>query len=455
MPSGRDAMDGMPATLSTQLIDALFAQRRAGIPAAIRRKTRLHIADNLAIATAARETSALARQLPWSFQTGGQLAPAMVAFVMSAYGHILDFDDIHDFARVHPTAVTLPAALAAARAGGASGADVVDAVALSNELLCRLGSIWRPIGRGPGSDWFLSQLFGYFAAALSACIVLRMNAENTRSALGLAYMQAAGGKEAGFGVGGNARAIYPAFASMGGVNAALLALAGVVGPPTALDGAAGFFPLYFGRNLDSAQRAQLLRADAWMWSDTCIKPWPSCRISHPYVYAAQRLREDMGRDRIERIVISVNGSAAKLCAPLAQRLRPQTLQDAKYSIPFMVAFTLVHGEVSLNTLTDASLHDAHVLDMAQRIELVQVDTDEPGLPPAAITLYGGGASRTVAGPFNPPDSEDAVRTKFRSCFDFAGLGASAHAAWIAVDALDQGGVGDLLELMRVEPVGQS
>lgn len=63
--------------------------------------------------------------------------------------------------------------------------------------MCRLGCMFQPRGSGPGSDWFLTQLFGYFGAALSAGLVLRLDASQLVSGLGFAYMQMAGGKEGG------------------------------------------------------------------------------------------------------------------------------------------------------------------------------------------------------------------------------------------------------------------
>jgi 2-methylcitrate dehydratase PrpD len=447
-------------TLSTRLVASIFAQREHGLSAAMRRKTLLHIADNVAIAIAARQKSPLAALVRDSFAgPGGQAGasgPGLYAFATSAYGHILDFDDIHDVARVHPTAVTLPAALAVVPLMGATlvpGRDLVDAVALSNELLCRLGLIWLPAGRGPGSDWFLTQLFGYFAAALAAGIVLRLDACQMRSALGLAYMQAAGGKEAGFGTGGNARAVYPAFAAMGGVQAALLARAGIIGPGGALDGDANLFRLYFGRDLDDAQSALLLDTRATVWADTRIKPWPSCRHSHPYIFAARGLRAGLDLASVERVEVSVNRSAGKLCTPIEQRRVPQTLQDAKYSIPFVVAFTLVHGEVDLETLNESALTDARVLAMAQRVFIHETGGDESGLPHARITAFCGGAQasvKTFDDVFDAPDSEQMVRAKFRACLAYAGMPAGeTEAAWQAITGLGRGDSAALSALMAV------
>jgi len=437
-------------SLARLLVRALL-QRRDALPAAQRSASCLRIADAVGIALAAAASGDTAARLLESLAAGSsggacgvfgaarREAPAAAAFVNSALIHVLDFDDIHDAARLHPTTVTLPAALAGAQLAGAPGARVVDAVLLGDELMCRLGVACSPTGTGPGSDWFLTQLLGYFGAALAAGLVLDLDEDRLVSAMGLAYMQAAGGKEAGFGTGSTARAIYPAFAAMGGVQACLLARAGIRGPEGAFDGAAGLFPVYLGAAATPAQRALLLATEPWHSAAIELKPWPSCRLSHPYVAAALALREPLGAAQPLRVQADVNASAAKLCRPLAQRRRPATLQDAKYSIPWMIAFTLVHGRIALGTLDEAALADPRVLDLAQRVEVVENLPDRPGHPPARIRIETeDGRSLESPPEVQVPvlDAAGAAR-KFADCLAHAGTGGRQSAAlWSRLLALD-------------------
>lgn len=436
-------------SLSRQVV-RLLQQRdaEAGIPPEIRHKTRQHIADAVAIGLAATRSQPLGQQLLDAmtmgacggacgvFGSAARHAPSLAAFANAALIHTLDFDDIHDAARLHPTAVTLPAALAAAELVDASPARVVNAVALGNELMCRFGVMYSPTGRGPGADWFLTQLFGYFGAGLSAALVMGLSEDHIVSTLGLAYMQAAGGKEAGFGVGATGRSVYPAFAAMGGVTAVLLAKAGVVGPESALDGAASLFRIYLEAPPSAAQVALLLDTEGWQFQATCIKPWPSCRLSHPYVSSALALRAQLQGAGVRSMVVSVNASAAKLCAPLADRRRPRTLQDAKYSVPYMTAFTLVHGAVDLNTLHLEGLSDPAVLAVADTIEIAETLPDKPGHPPAEIhaVTTDGREIRVRAGDFDL--SDDGVRAKFDACLTYAGRPQQADALWARMDAFD-------------------
>ncbi len=451
MPRTEAATTG--AGLSRDVVRLMLARRRNGVPQRVFERARLHVLDNVGIALAAHGALPICGQVldALNFGCAGgaasvigsprRLPPALAAFANSALAHALDYDDIHDVARLHPTTVTLPAALAAAECARADVNAVLAAVALGNELMCRLGAACAPTGEGAGSDWFLTQLFGYFGACLAAGVALDLSEAEVVSGFGLAYMQLAGGKEAAFGTGATARSIYPAFAAMGGMQAALLARAGVVGPEGALDGAAGLFRLYLGGDPAQATVSRLLDAEAWDWLDTEVKPWPCCRLSHPYVAAALALREELGGPPAAgRVTVGVNASAAKLCRPLAQRRRPETLQDAKYSIPFLTAFALAHGRVDLAALGPDAPRDAAARALAERIDIIETMPDRPGHPPAEITVEApGGRPRTVRRDAAPVPDAAAVRAKALDCLRHAGHGAEAAALWDRMATALQGG----------------
>lgn len=443
--------------LSAELAQWALDRYRRELTPPNRAHTLRHVSDFAAIAIGAREVSPLARQVRQGLEAhGGESSTPARAFILSAYAHILDFDDVHDVGRVHPSSVIVAVALAACTLRPVRYAELLKAVSTGSEMLCRLAQIWKPLGTGPGSDWFLTQLFGYFAGAATAGLVLGLDRDQMQSALGLAYMQAAGGKEAGFGTGGNARAIYPAFAAMGGMQSALLARSGLVGPPAALDGLAGLFPLYFGSQLDARQRAILLDAGAESWLETQMKPWPSCRHSHPFVLAASILHEACRGwpSPPGQVTVRVNRSAAKLCVPLDERRRPQTLQDAKYSVPFMVAFCLVHGEPTLLNLTEATLEDTAVLAMAANVAIEATGGDEPGLPHACITAQAADGARHAVSdePYRAPDPEALIERKFRACLAFAGFSeAEILAARGLLGDLEAGDCRPLLDLMAIAP----
>lgn len=389
------------------------------------------IADNLAIALAA-STTPLAQEVLDSILLGTDggacsviglsrsAPPAQAAFANSALAHILDFDDIHDQGRLHPTTVVLPAALAAGQLVRASAAEVRWGVLLGGEAMCRFGIAISPTATGPASHWFITQLVGYVGAAIAAATAMGLDDDAVLSAVGLSVMQAAGTKQPASSPGSTARAIYPAFAAAGGVTAALLARGGMRGATDALDGADGLLPLYLGvQELPE----DFFAADGWRYAATSIKPWPCCRISHPYVSAALGVRRELGMldlDAIDEVRLDVNASASKLCVPLDARVRPSTLQDAKYSIPFMTAHTLVHGAVDLDSTGEACLADRRVLELARRVTIHDGLPDGPGHPPAVVTVRQGAITHRATADLSEVEANGtAAHAKLVQCFAYS------------------------------------
>jgi 2-methylcitrate dehydratase PrpD len=219
---------------------------------------------------------------------------------------------------------------------------------------------------------------------------------------------------------------------MGGVQAVRLARGGIDGPESGLDGSSGLFAAYLGGVPGEAALAALLDENAWHFRATEVKPWPCCRLSHPYVAAAFGLREQLPRAPITRIVALVNASAAKLCHPLAERRSPRTLQDAKYSVPFMTAFALAHGRVDLAVLNPSAVNDEAALGLASRVEIEETLADGPGHPPAVVVVEAGGA--TFRSPVGIPPVLDTagIRAKFDACIAHAEPGMDAGKLWRAL-----------------------
>jgi 2-methylcitrate dehydratase PrpD len=417
-------------SVSGALVAGLRKRLADGVPAEVLDHTRDQVVDSVGIAIAAAHTSDLAAAVGRAVGPPATAWPGLYlgtrdddALANGALIHMLDYDDIYDAGHTHLSAVTLPAALCAAAESGASVRAVLAAVALGNEVMCRLGDVaaWA----SSTSDWFLTQVFGYFGAAVAYGVLAGLSDDELTSALGLAYLQAAGGKEAAFGIGGTARAIYPGFAARGGVTACRLARAGIVGPARVFEGAAGLHKIYLGTPLDDAGAAWLT-GDGWQVLGARVKQWPCCRISHPYVRAALLARPSVTGKA--RVVVRTDARSKPLCEPLAQRCRPATLQDAKYSVPFLVALALVRGEVSLATVDGPVLADDEVREVAAGLAF------EPLAGDALVVVDGVGHGAPDR--FDEGDPHDVVATKFRTNIGVAGGSQDAADALLAGLATD-------------------
>ena len=98
---------------------------------------------------------------------GRSTTPAMAALANGCGAHAFELDDVHEEAISHPGAVVVPAALALAQAGGATGRDLLEAVVIGYEAMGRAGIAVGPSAHMLGGfhPTSMSGVFGSAAAA--------------------------------------------------------------------------------------------------------------------------------------------------------------------------------------------------------------------------------------------------------------------------------------------------
>jgi 2-methylcitrate dehydratase PrpD len=348
---------------------------------------------------------------------GRRVPPAAAALANGAMAHALDFEDAHDVALVHPNAQTIPAVLALAETRPTPGRDVITAIAVGCDLVCRLGLALRADPAEHG--WYPPAILQAFGAAAGASRILGLDAEASLDALSLTLAQATGTTEMTRGARSVVRGVRDAFGAQAGVLAALLAERGVHGFDEPFEGVAGLFALYADGRWDPAAVLDDL-GHRYEGAALTYKLWPSCRGTHAAIDAALQLR-GAGLDATRVTAIRVVGPPLyrMLSEPRAQRVAPAVAIDAKFSLPFTVARALVHGSVGLDAFTDAALADPAVLAVADRVSFV-AERGDPERPGAAwchldVETTGGTHRVTVehapGGPDRPVSDED-LRAKF-------------------------------------------
>ncbi|MBI4191495.1 MAG: MmgE/PrpD family protein [Betaproteobacteria bacterium] len=351
---------------------------------------------------------------------GGRVPAWMAAFVNGALGHCLDYDDLFYEAPVHPSSPVVAAALAVAeREGHVTGKQFVTAVALGNDLTCRLGLAmrWK-------MDWNPTTVLGAFGAAAASGKVLGLNEDELVSALGIALSEATGTQEMRYSVGNHLGGMRDGYPARGGVLSALMAKQGIIGPENCFEGRAGLFNVYFGGDVD---RNALMRDLGKKFEGTrvAIKAWPTCGTSHVYIDATLRIasEQNLKPQDIAAITLHVGDFAMLHCQPIEERRRPQTSADAKYSIPFCAAIAATRRRVTINDLTLEGIKDPAVVDMAQKVnpKLDARFNAEKGEPPGMVEItaktgksYSKQLEFGYGHPGNPVSNEDVIQ-KFRDC----------------------------------------
>lgn len=348
------------------------------------------------------------------------------ALINGTAAHTLELDDIYAPGLYHPGAPIIAAALATAERLGTGGADLVRGVVVGYEVGGRVAST---LGAAHYRHWHNTGTAGAIAAAAAAAEILRLDAGPFAHALALAATTGAGLQQT-FRSDSMGKPLHSGHAAQAGTVAAFAASAGFTGTPSVLDGEIGM-----GAVMSDSPSWEAVGAPFgpdFLVQRTSIKPYPCCGHVFAAIDAALQLRAAGVR---AEDVTAVTAESYSTALAVAGNPAPTTPFEAKFSMPFVVAHALVHGEVAAGAFTDG-LADDRVVDLMKRVVLrpgEEFDEAFPGRRGARVTVAdraGTERSATVpdrrGDPANPvtPEQLDA---KFRSLVEpVLGAGRTAE-----------------------------
>ncbi len=367
------------ATISQQL--ALFADglSLADVPAAVVERAKLHILDCLGIALAsttfefaqraANAISGLAGAgeypaigLPMSLPLRDQV------MLNGTLIHGLDFDDTHTAGVIHASASALTTAFGQSLRMQASGADLLTAYLVGVETAARIGSAakggFHMRGHHP------TGLVGAFGATLVAGKLAGLPPRKLTDAQGIALSMAAGSLEF-LSDGAWTKRLHPGWAGVAGITAVAMAGEGFIGPGAAYEGRYGLFNLHLGGGNDadlSLCTAGL--GQTWELEQVGFKPYPACHFNHSFADATLAMRADgITPDMVERITALIHPTPAQVvCEPLAQKQRPANAYEAQFSVPYIVAQSLLRGRFTLDELDPSAFSEGAALALAAKVD---------------------------------------------------------------------------------------
>ncbi|CCW20020.1 MmgE/PrpD family protein [Sphingobium indicum BiD32] len=368
-------------------------------------------------------------------------SPVGATFLNAALGHALDFDDTHAPSTLHPGAPVIPAAFAAAAMAGASGADLIAGIVAGYETTCRIG-LALPAGDHYARGFHPTATCGVFGAAAAAGRILRLDADQIESALGIALSQSAGSLQF-LADGAWTKPFQVGWASQSGLSAALMAREGYRGPRAALEGRHGFLQGY----APSPQPERVCQDLGLVFETmaTGIKPYPSCRYGHAGIDATLALRTQSGFDtsKIDRVTYGLSRAGLLLVgAPLEAKQNPTNLVGAQFSAPFVLSMALISGEMTWDSYK--RLDDPAVRALMAKVDCVHdpdIEAEFPVNMAGKITIEADGErhTKTVIIPLGEPAnflSDDAIFTKFEGLARPV-IGEQLHGIAEAVSQLDK------------------
>lgn len=271
--------------------------------------------------------------------SGERVNAATAALANGTSAHGYELDDTHEASNSHPGAVVIAAALAAAAATGAHGRDTLAAIAAGYEAMARIGKAsTSPDVTERG--FHATCLFGPFGAATAAAKLKGLDADGLTRAWGLALSMTGGAQQFAHEPQGTMiKRMHAGLPAMHGVLAADLAALGVTAPAQPLEGPLGFYHLY-SRNVRPEFLHRAPGAPLQIHA-VSFKPYSCCRKFHSMIDALRIATENFSLDigRIAKIDAFSPGNAIKKHAIR----RPDSVMAAQYSMPYIVAATLVRG----------------------------------------------------------------------------------------------------------------
>jgi 2-methylcitrate dehydratase PrpD len=361
---------------------------------------------------------------------GQRTQPVQAAFLNGTAAHALDYDDVADSIKGHPSAVLVPAVLAVAEELGRSGSAVLETLCLGFQIECALADglgIESYYSRG----WHSTATIGVIAAAACASRLLGSDVLTTRRAAGIAGSMAAGSRQ---NFGTMTKPLHAGLAASNGVLAAYLAASGFTADPDQLEAPLGYLSLYGQQPFDAGRFTATLGGESAIVSRGLnIKRYPSCYDTSRTADAALAVAAVVDPGDISEVRVTVEPGGLR---PLIHH-RPQTGLEGKFSLEFVAAASLLDRKLSLASFTDDSVRRPAVQALMSRVVI-----SEDAVPPLGgvawrqsysvvrVSDHGGLVTeRRMDAPLGHaerPLSESELADKFAECLEHVGRGTEAR-----------------------------
>jgi 2-methylcitrate dehydratase len=290
----------------------------------------------------------------------------MAAFVNGAMVRYFDFNDTYlSKEPAHPSDNISPC-LAVAENEGASGKELLVAIALAYEVQCRLCDAadirhrgWDHVCYGLVSTALASgRLMGLTRKQLTHAVNISLNSH-------IAMRQVRAGELSAW------KGFSFANAARNAVFSASLARRGITGPSPIFEGEMGFFAQVSGPfELDVEGFGGM--KGAFKLPETYIKYFPAEYHAQSAIWAALAARRKV-RDRgdIIEIVVETHEAGYNILGRDPEKWTPMTRETADHSLPYVVGSAILKGRIDISTFSPRSLRDVKTLEFLKKIAVME------------------------------------------------------------------------------------
>ena len=443
------------ALSATQTLARFITESRfEALPEALRHEGRRSILNHVGCALGVARDPAVVTALEIMRESSGKAVASVygqreklgvmeAAFVNAIASNLLDYDDTHLRTVIHPSAPVAPAVFALAEETGATGAEVLHAFLLGGEVACRIGNAVSPGHYARG--WHITASAGVFGAAAAAARLLRLSAEQTADALGIAASQSGSIVE---NLATAAKNIGVGNAARNGILAARFAARGYRAAPLSIEG-----PLGWARAMgDEPQLKEITEGlgQRWEIARNTYKPYAAGIVFHAVIDACLELRETLGAMVSQIARVTVAGDAL-LLARGDRVVRNE--RDTRVSIHHCAAIALALGRADVADFEMPAVQDLALAALRAKV-VAECDASMPrGAARVTITLADGSTHQAYVehprGSAENPLSDAELAAKYRANAALGGTTDDVEAQITALWALDQApSIAPIMALLR-------
>ncbi|HEX4552719.1 MAG TPA: MmgE/PrpD family protein [Xanthobacteraceae bacterium] len=342
-------------------------------------------------------------------------SPQLAALANGVAAHAMDYD--FSYIMGQPMVPIIPALLPLAEQTQATPSDVMAAFIVGFEVASRMARANTTQSLAGG--WHAVGTIGTTAAAAACARLMKLPAAQIPDVIGISA-SLAGGFSSNFGT--MTKPLHAGQAARNGMMAALLGARGFTANASALEGNNGYFRA-FARGLDVtfAPFHDLGRTYDIVERGFKPKRYPCGGLGHTAIDATLEMRDQL----LPRLadIAGIKASITRYAAARIGPTYPASIENAKFSMPYLAAYTLLHGAPMLAAFTEPAIADERVR-AAARLVSVAIDPEFADIfeesPSRLIVSFADGskverlryyASGTLQFPLTPAQ----IETKFMDC----------------------------------------
>ena len=285
----------------------------------------------------------------------GSLAPADLAtFINGTMTRYLDYNDTYlSKEAMHPSD-NIPPLLSIAYSLDLNGSDVIRAANMSYDVAANMSDEVSIRDRGWDHVTYIS-----VSSAAGLAMLMDLDRNRFEHAISLSLNNSISMRQTRSGELSMWKGATTANACRNSVFGSILARDGFTGPSPEFSGEMGFFRQVSGPMTIKPKKDAVLK--------TMIKNYPVEYHAMSAAEVASSIHEELKGD-IRSVKVETFRVAYDIIIKDPEKLRPKTRETADHSMPYIVAFSLMHGDPRPDSYDDRYLKDQKILGIVDHSE---------------------------------------------------------------------------------------